>query len=101
MIKTKRIIIPEAVEKAILQHHERFTGKGWPKKISGNRISEDAQILSFADQFDYLTRFEPGKPRLGPIQALERIRANGSINPDVISQIRRLLEKESGLFKSA
>lgn len=99
LIKNKRIIIPEAVEKAINQHHEKFNGKGWPKQTAGNRISEDAQILSLADQFDYLTRIEPGKARMNPLEAIDAIRSNGSINPELISQIRRLLNKESSNSK--
>ena len=101
MIKAKRLIIPDSVEKAILQHHERFSGHGWPKRLAGGRISEEAQILSFADQFDYLTRFEEGRQRVGPMKALEQIRASGSINPDILASIRRILEKESSMFKSA
>ncbi len=94
MVKQKRIILSESVEKAILQHHEKFNGKGFPKQLPSNRISTEAQILSFADQFDYLTRDEEGKTRLTPLEALETIRKNGSIGPDLIAQLRRLLEKE-------
>lgn len=101
MIKNKRIIIPDSVEKAILMHHEAWHGRGWPRKLNGPRISEEAQILSFADQFDYLTRYEEGRPRLKPMEALDEIRRTGTISPDVLSQIRRLLDKESGIPKSA
>ncbi len=94
MIKAKRIIVSPAVEKAILQHHEKFSGKGYPRGLSAGRISDEAQILSFADQFDYLTRLEEGKPRLGPVQALEEIKRNGSINPEFISKFKKILEKE-------
>lgn len=98
MIKNKRIIIPDAVEKAILMHHESWNGLGWPKRIPGPRITEDAQILAFADQFDYLTRYREGRPRITPAQAVEEIRKSGTINPDLITQIRRMLEKEGDIM---
>jgi HD-GYP domain-containing protein (c-di-GMP phosphodiesterase class II) len=101
MIKNKRIIIPDSVEKAILLHHEMANGLGWPKKLPVGRISDEAQILSFADQFDYLTRFQEGKPHAKPLEALESIRKTGSISGEILSQIRRILEKESNLVKSA
>jgi HD-GYP domain-containing protein (c-di-GMP phosphodiesterase class II) len=101
MIKNKRIIIPDSVERAIAMHHEAWHGRGFPRKLAGPRIAEDAQILSFADQFDYLTRTEEGRQRLMPMQALEEIRRSGTINPDIIVQIRRILEKENGLSKTA
>ncbi len=71
MIKNKRIIIPETVEKAILMHHEYWNGMGWPKRLVGARISEEAQIVLFADQFDYYTRFREGHSRLTPLEAFE------------------------------
>lgn len=101
MVKNKRIIVTPAVEKAIVQHHEKWNGKGWPKQLPNARLSEEAQILSFADQFDYLTRMEEGKQRRTPLEALEEIRKTGSINPDLIVRIRRVLDKESGQAKSA
>ena len=94
MVKAKRIILPEAVEKAILQHHESYTGKGFPKQMAPNRISQDAQILSFADQFDYLTREEEGKTRLTPADAVEVIRKNGSIGPELFGQLRKLFDEK-------
>ena len=94
IVKLKRIILPEAVEKAILQHHEKFSGKGFPKQLPPHRISVEAQILSFADQFDYLTGEVEGRTRLKPLEALDEIRRNGSIGPELIGQIRRVLDQE-------
>ena len=94
MVKQKRIILPDSVEKAILQHHERFTGKGFPRALPAQRLSQEGQILSFADQFDYLTREEEGKVRLSPLDAVEAIRKTNSIGPELISQIRKLFATE-------
>lgn len=91
-LKNKRVVLAPAVEKAILQHHEAWSGRGYPKQMPAARISPEAQILSFADQFDYLTRLEEGKPALPPMEAFARIKATGSINPELLAKIKRLLE---------
>jgi len=39
----------------ILQHHERWDGKGYPNGLSGNQITLGARILSIADSWDAMT----------------------------------------------
>lgn len=94
-LKNKKIIISPVVEKAILQHHEAFSGRGFPKKLSGDRISKEAQILSFADQFDRLIRIEAGRPRLTPEEAFEKIKATGSISPEICRLISGALTRQA------
>lgn len=91
LIKGKRLIVTVEVERAILQHHEQFSGRGYPKQLPGARISTEAQILSFADQFDELTRIVHGKTRPTPLQAWEQIKQTGSIDPEILTNLRRLL----------
>lgn len=92
IIKTKKMVIPNAVEKAILQHHEMFNGKGFPKQTVGERICVEAQILSVADQVFYLTIEQEGKKRLSPLEAFEIIRTNGSIAPSLLRQLSVLFK---------
>lgn len=66
IIKFRKMILPEAVVKAVAQHHERWSGTGYPKGYSGTRICPEAQILALADQFDYLTMTREGRPRMTP-----------------------------------
>lgn len=37
------------------EHHEKINGKGYPRGLSGNQISEIAQVLAIADVYDALT----------------------------------------------
>lgn len=92
-IKTKKMVISRQVEKAILQHHEAFSGRGFPKRLPGNKISFEAQILSLADQFQELTCIKEGQQRLAPAEALSIIRQNGSINPEITNKISRLFKE--------
>ena len=40
---------------AVLGHHERYDGQGYPRKISGEDIPSTARILCIADSFDAIT----------------------------------------------
>ncbi len=40
---------------AVLYHHERYDGKGYPKGLKGNDIPLDARIMTIADSFEAMT----------------------------------------------
>lgn len=94
ILKNRRMVITPVVEKAILQHHESYTGKGFPKGLTAARIADEAQILRFADEFEYKMRVEPGKKRLSPLEAWEQIRQPNHINPDLMNKLKDLLSKK-------
>jgi putative nucleotidyltransferase with HDIG domain len=39
----------------VLQHHERFDGKGYPRQLRGDEISLGARIVAVADAFEVMT----------------------------------------------
>lgn len=94
IVKLKKIVLSAGAEKAILQHHESYDGKGYPKQLPGGRISDEAQLLRFADEFDYFTRLEEGKPRRGPLDAFALIKQKGVINPDILKKLEALLKAQ-------
>lgn len=57
----------------ILQHHERFDGKGYPHGIEGEKINIFARILSVADAFDAMISDRPYRKALKVEQALEEL----------------------------
>ena len=91
MLKEKRMVVSEDVEKAIMQHHEKYNGKGFPKQLSGERISTDAQLLALADNFDYMTSQRPGQKRLSPQEALDEIQKQGIVGSFLLNKVRKLL----------
>lgn len=93
LVKERKMIISQEVEKAILQHHERWDGKGFPRQLANNRISEEAQILSLADQFHYLTMTVSGRPKLGPMAAISEISKSGSISGEMVTKVKTLLDQ--------
>lgn len=53
------------IQKAVLLHHEKYTGKGYPFGFRGEQIGEIAQIISLADVFDAITSersYKPARP---------------------------------------
>lgn len=85
----------------ILQHHERFDGKGYPDALSGKDISLAARILSVADTFDALTNRSTYRDRLDFIGALGEIEnhAGSQFDPGVVSSFRSAL-KEAEMLAS-
>jgi len=55
----ERILTPIVEDKEILEmvkhHHERYDGRGYPDKLSGEQIPLGARILAVADTYDALT----------------------------------------------
>ena len=58
---------------AILQHHERYDGRGYPNGISGEEICEYARIMNIADAFDAMTSDRPYRKAMTLEMALTEI----------------------------
>lgn len=62
--------ISDLSKKIILQHHERYNGKGYPLGLSGERIHEVGLISAVADVYDALTSDRIYKSAWTPQKAL-------------------------------
>ena len=98
VIKTRKLVLPEVVTKAIYQHHERFNGTGFPKKLVGAKISIEAQILAIADKFDHLTSVCPGRARMTPREAIEYMHKQVTGDPGRMHYDPQLLAQILKLF---
>lgn len=65
---------PDVIE-AVLQHHERWDGSGYPRNLKGDNISEFARIVSLADSYYELVSVRPDRRALLPHEAVEYIMA--------------------------
>ena len=59
---------------AVLYHHERYDGKGYPEGLKGDEISYEAAILSVTDTYDALTSDRPYHKKFSHPETLEIIR---------------------------
>ena len=72
---------------AIMHHHERFDGGGYPDGLSGNRIPIGARILAVADAFDAITSDRAHRSSRTCEEALDEIadEAGGQFDPEIVS----------------
>jgi len=86
---------------AVLFHHERYDGKGYPKGLQGNNIPLDARILAIADSYDAMTseRSYKGK-RLSQEEAIAEIKrcAGTQFDPELAEIFIRLRVNSSSLL---
>ncbi|MBQ7840443.1 MAG: diguanylate cyclase, partial [Lachnospiraceae bacterium] len=59
---------------AVIGHHERYDGNGYPRRIAGEDIPATARILCIADSFDAMTSERCYKPAMSVERALKIMR---------------------------
>lgn len=78
--------VPRAVALAVLQHHERLDGSGYPHGIGGEKIQPAARVLAVADLYDAVGR-GGDLDRLKVILKVEQ----AQLDQDVVSALKDLL----------
>lgn len=90
---------------AVLHHHERFDGTGYPDGLHGTEIPRMARIVQIADVFDALTSDRPYRARLSYDDAvLELQRGAGTLtDPDLtalfLSELAALKHNDPARFR--
>jgi putative nucleotidyltransferase with HDIG domain len=69
----------EPVTEAVLQHHERTDGSGYPYGLADKDIILEAKILAIADVVEAISSQRPYRPAMGLDYALEQVVINKSI----------------------
>ena len=65
--------IPVAVAQAVLTHHERPDGKGYPEGFTREGISGLARLIGLIDAYDAMTSFRPYRAAISHQRALGEI----------------------------
>jgi HD-GYP domain-containing protein (c-di-GMP phosphodiesterase class II) len=63
----------DRIPEAVLAHHERERGQGFPQGLQGPTIDGDAKILGLVDTYTALTAPPASRPRLRPHEAIREI----------------------------
>lgn len=76
---------------AVLQHHERYDGKGYPNQLEGDKICLFARIISIADVYDTMTSDRDSAKAQSSSEVLEYLLANGGtqFDKDILSVFAR------------
>ena len=64
----------EKAREIILNHHERYDGKGYPNGISGSTIPLGARLFTIADSFDAMISDRPYRKGMTIAEAREEVR---------------------------
>lgn len=75
----RNVEYPWPVADAVLQHHERMNGTGYPRGLRGDEILVEARIMAVADTLEAMSAHRPYRAGLGMDAALREIeRGSGS-----------------------
>jgi len=89
--------LPARVAVAVLQHHERLDGSGYPAGLEGDAICLFARILAVADVAEAMSSHRPYRPALGVEPALEEIASGRGVRYDAeVCDICLRLFREEG-----
>lgn len=82
----KELLYPEDVGVVALQHHERWDGDGYPRKIAGEAIELGARIVSVSDAFEAMVSKKSYRNSMMGYQAMKNLLSDNSrrFDPDVL-----------------
>ena len=81
----------------VLQHHERFNGKGYPDGLEGESISLGARIFAVADSFEAMTSDRPYRKAFDRNDAVGIIEesAGSDFDPQVVKAFLNVMASEA------
>ncbi|GHU53873.1 HD family phosphohydrolase [Clostridia bacterium] len=82
----KDMEISNDVKYAILQHHERIDGSGYPNHLVDSQINRFAKMLSVADLFSAMIADRPYRDKLVPFETLRQFERDylGKLDTEVL-----------------
>ena len=82
---------------AVLYHHERMDGTGYPHGLSGDAIPIEARVVAVADMYDVLTSDRPYRRAQNEREARRVLEdaAGPHLDPVVVSALLRSIDEEA------
>jgi len=92
----KHLTFLKDAQPAILYHHERLDGTGYPEGLKGDQVPLEARILAVIDAYDAMTSARAYRPALSHEAAAAELRRCGTtqFDPEVVDTFLRLLGDE-------
>ncbi len=97
----KAIDFQQPVAQAVLQHHERLDGSGYPNGLKGDEILPAARIVAVADVFESMCAHRPYRAALGADAALDEIIRNAGrlYDADASAACARLIREKDYVIR--
>ena len=74
-----QVEILRSMRPAILEHHERLDGSGYPAKLTDKQISWMGRIVAVTDVFDAMTSDRPYRQALSEHDVMSYLYANAGV----------------------
>lgn len=74
--------ITDAVKLAVLQHHERLDGSGYPLALKKEKIHKYARIIAVSDTYHAMTSERPYQKKQAPIDVINDLQKNELLKLD-------------------
>lgn len=95
-IITKDLKLPDEVGTVALQHHERWDGEGYPRRLAGPQIEVLARIVSVADAFEAMVSEKPYRNSMIGYAAMKNLLSDNSRRFD--PEILHVFIKSMGIY---
>ena len=95
MILNENPNISDAIRAACFEHHESFSGNGYPQNISGQEIHPFARIVAITDTYDAMTTQRSYNVPMKPMDAVTMMKEklHGRYDPDMLKAMYSVLFK--------
>jgi putative nucleotidyltransferase with HDIG domain len=88
------------VADAILYHHERIDGGGYPAGLIGSEIPQASRIVAICSTYDRMTAYESYRSPMTPEDAIAELRkiAGRQLDAELVESFIALLERDANMF---
>ncbi len=85
--------ISESIKAACYEHHESWSGGGYPQDLSGHEIHPFGRLVSLTDTYDAMTTQRSYNTPLKPTEALQMMKdkLSGRYDPDMLKAMYSVL----------
>jgi putative nucleotidyltransferase with HDIG domain len=73
----KDLSIDERIKDAVLKHHERYDGSGYPSGLEGDDLDDFSTVIAIADVYDAMTAARAYRAPLCPFQVIREFERDG------------------------
>jgi HD-GYP domain-containing protein (c-di-GMP phosphodiesterase class II) len=83
--------------KAILAHHERMDGSGYPAGLKGEHIPLESRIISVAEAFDDMVTQRPYRENVSLKDAVKELTKNSGtqFDPEIVNALKKVISGAS------
>ncbi|WP_320171033.1 HD domain-containing phosphohydrolase [Maridesulfovibrio sp.] len=88
-------LVSKPVMRAVLEHHERMDGSGYPRGVTNDQLSWLGKLCGAVDSFVAMTMERPGKKRMPIVDALKILyKESSQYDPNIIYALEKVTYRD-------